>query len=114
VSARYEIVRFLVRLGIGLLVAVVLAVLWALARGGAFRDSLEAGFYVVGASSVLLAVLGGSPSRRDASSASWRDRWAYADTFAVNRDNPPETTLGPVVMLVAVGVVLIALAVAII
>ena len=37
------------------------------------------------------------------------ERSAYAGTFAVNRDNPPARTLGPVVVLGAIGVILFGL-----
>ncbi len=40
-------------------------------------------------------------------------RWAYPDTFAVNRDNPPDRTLGPAVVFGVVGIVMIAVAIAI-
>jgi hypothetical protein len=36
-------------------------------------------------------------------------RWAYAGTFAANRDNPLDRTLGPVVVLGAIGVILFGL-----
>ncbi len=113
ISARYEIVRLFARLGFAVVAAAVLAALWALAHGGPFRHSLEAGFYAVGALCLLLGAVGGSPSRRDASSAGWMARWAYPDTFAVNRDNPPDRTLGPAVVFGVVGIVMFAVAIAI-
>ena len=108
-SVRYESLRFLARLIVGVGVAVIGALIWALLHGGPFRHAVEVGFYVVGALVFLLAATGGSPSRRDASSADPMERWAYAGTFAVNRDNPPDRTLGPVVVLCVIGVILIAL-----
>ena len=108
-SARYETLRFLAYLIAGVGVAVILALVWALLHGGPLRHSVEVGFYIVGSLAFVLAAAGGSPARRDASSAGWMERWAYAGTFAVNRDNPPDRTLGPVVVLGVVGVSLIAL-----
>jgi len=108
-SARYETLRFLAYLVVGVGVAVILALVWPLLHGGPFRHSVEAGFYFVGALAFFFAAAGGSPSRRDASSAGWMDRWASAGTFAVDRDNQPARTLRPVVVLGAIGVIMIAL-----
>ena len=89
---------------------VALSALWALLRGGPFRDSLEIAFYVIAGLMFLLAAAGGSPSRRDASSAGWMERWANPETFAINRANPPERTLGPSVVFAVVGIALVVIA----
>jgi hypothetical protein len=108
-SFRYELPRLFLRLAVAVAAALVLAALWALAHGGGFRHSLEVGCYVIGSLAFLLAAVGGSPSRRDASSAGWMEQWAYKNTFRANRANPPDRALGPMALLLVVGMVLVML-----
>lgn len=112
VSARYEALRFLGSLFVGVGVAVILASVWAVLRGGPFRHSIEIGLYLVGALAFILAA-GESPSQRAAENAGWMQRWAYSGIFATKRDNPPASTIRPMVVLGSVGVILIALGLAI-
>jgi len=113
VSIVYESVRFLLRLAVGLVLALVVAALWALARGGRFSEALSIACFVVGGLALMLAAAGGSPSRRDAASATWREKWAFRGTFAENRARVPDTRLstgavfaGVAICLIALGIVL--------
>jgi len=108
-SFRYEALRFLVGLIAALGVAVVVAALWALAHGDGVRHSFSFGLYAIAVLVLLVGISGGSPSRRDASSTAWPMRWAYHDTWAVNRGNPPDQTLGPLAVCVTIAVALGAL-----
>ena len=110
-SVRLEAARILAALVIGVGVGIVVAILIALIRGGGFHRSLEIGLIVVGCVAVLLGLMGGSPSRRDATSAGWMARWAGGGTFMVNRENQPETTLSPAFVLCTVGIAMFVLAV---
>ena len=106
VSIRFELERLFLRLAVAVGAAVVLAALWALAQGRRIRHTLGLGCYIVGGLSLLLAASGGSPSRRDASSASWIGQAVRRDTFRVNAESHPTGSLGPAVLFVAVAVVL--------
>jgi hypothetical protein len=105
-SIVYESIRFLVRLTVGVVVAIVIAVLWALARGGGFVDALSIACFVVGGLTLMLAAAG-SPSRRD--SVSWTQKWAFGDAFAANRTSVPDTRLSTGAVFVGVAICLIAL-----
>jgi cytochrome b len=105
-SVRYEAIRLLLGLTVALGIAVVVAALWALIHGDSLRHSVSFGLYAVAVLALLVGIGGGSPSRRDASSASWAMRWASRDTFAVNKANPPDQTLGAVVVFALIAIVL--------
>lgn len=107
-SIAYEVIRFLLRLGVGLVVALAVAAVWALGRGGGFVDALSLACLLVGGLALMLAAAG-SPSRRD--SVSWTQKWAFGDTFAANQSSRPDTRLSTGAVFVAVGACLIALGV---
>lgn len=52
------VLHFAVRLVVAIVVAVVVGVVWSLAHGGPLHHTLEAGFYVVGALSLLVGAVG--------------------------------------------------------
>ncbi|MDH4177554.1 MAG: hypothetical protein OEW31_09460 [Thermoleophilia bacterium] len=110
-SVAYEVVRFVLRLAVGLAVALAVAALWALARGGGFAEALSIACFVVGGLALMLAAAGGSPSRRDAASASWMEKWAFRGTFAENRARLPDTRLSTGAVFAGVAICLIALGV---
>ena len=50
--------------------------------------------------------------RRNASSATWMEKWAFRGTFAENRANLPDTRLSTGAVLAVVGLCLVLLGVA--
>ncbi len=105
-SLAYESIRFLIRLVVGLALALAVAGLWALARGGAFVDAFAIACFLVGGLTLMLAAAG-SPSRRD--SVSWTQKWAFGDTFGENRSARPDTSLSTGAVFVGVAACLIVL-----
>ena len=105
VSVRTEAGRLLLRVAAAVAAAIALAALWAVAHGGWFPHAIELGCYVVAGLVLLLAGAGGSPSRRDATSANWIGQAARRDTFRVNAENAATTSLAPAFLFVTVGVV---------
>ena len=57
-AIRNAVARFVVQLVIGVLLALVVAALWALAKGGAFVSAFHVGLYVFGGIALLLGALG--------------------------------------------------------
>jgi hypothetical protein len=105
-SIAYESIRFLTRLAVGFGVALAVAALWALARGGDFVGALSIACLVVGGVTLMLAAAG-SPSRRD--SVSWTQKWAFGDAFLANRSRLPDTRLSTGAVFVGVAICLIVL-----
>jgi hypothetical protein len=112
-SARYEIVRLLARIGVALVLALALAAVAAVVHGGGYLLSLEICCYVVGALLLVLAAAGNSPGRGYgldvesglAGSSAWR-------TVLGDPANPPSNTLAPAVPFLFAAFVLILLGVA--
>ena len=112
-SARYEIVRLLARIGVALGLALGLAAIAAVVHGGGYLHSLEICCYVVGALMLVLAAAGSSPGRGHAldvesglaGSSAWR---------AVLGDpaTPPSNALAPAVPFLFAAGLLILLGVA--
>jgi hypothetical protein len=107
-SVRYEVVRLLARLGIAFAVALGLAAIVALVRGGGYHRSLELSCYLTAAFMFVLAAAGNSPGRgygldvesAQAGSSRWR-------TILGDPANPPSGALAPAVPFVVAAVVLI-------
>ena len=94
-SARYEIVRLLARIGVALGLALGLAAIAAVVHGGGYLHSLEICCYVVGALMLVLAAAGSSPGRGHAldvesGSSAWR-------TVLGDPATPPSNALAPAV-----------------
>jgi peptidoglycan/LPS O-acetylase OafA/YrhL len=112
-SFRYETVRLLLRLGVGLGVALLFAALIAVLHGSGYGRSLELCCYLVGALMLVLAAAGTSPGRGyglDVESAlAGSSRWR---TVIGEPANSPSKTLAPAVPFLFAGSVLIVVGVA--
>jgi hypothetical protein len=103
--------HFLLQVLVGTLVALVVAALWALAKGGAFVHALHPGLYVIGGVALLFGAfgVGGVSPSQGVIETSGR----IPGMKAITRVPPDGTAVNGTAILLLTGLALIGLAIAV-